>query len=54
MISWHLSGKADVTLVVTTFQKACESRNTPYGLMLHSPTVEHSIRHLHSVSFWIL
>lgn len=36
VLSWHLSGKADVTLVMTTFQKAYESRNTPYGLMFHS------------------
>ena len=36
VISWHLSGKADVSLVMTTFQKAYESRNTPYGLMFHS------------------
>ena len=36
VVSWHLSGKADVSLVMTTFQKAYESRNTPYGLMFHS------------------
>lgn len=36
VISWHLSGKADVSLVMTTFQKAYKSRNTPYGLMFHS------------------
>ena len=36
VISWRLSGKADVSLVMTTFQKAYESRNTPCGLMFHS------------------
>ena len=36
VISWHLSGKADVSLVMTAFQKAYNSRNTPYGLMFHS------------------
>lgn len=36
VISWHLSGKADVNLVTATFQKAYESRNTPHGLMFHS------------------
>ena len=36
VISWHLSSKADVGLVMTTFRKAYESRNTPYGLMFHS------------------
>lgn len=36
MISWHLSGKADACLVIATFQKVYESRNTPYGLMFHS------------------
>ena len=29
VISWRLSGKADVSLVMTTFQKAYGSRNTP-------------------------
>ncbi len=36
VVSWHLSGKADVNLVMTTFQKAYESRNMPYALMFHS------------------
>lgn len=36
VVSWHLSGKADVSLVMTTFQKAYKSRNMPYGLMFHS------------------
>lgn len=36
VISWHLSGKADVCLVMTTFQKAYQRRNMPYGLMFHS------------------
>ena len=35
-VLWRLSGKADVSLVMTTFQKAYESRNTPCGLMFHS------------------
>lgn len=36
VISWHLSCKVDVSLVMTTFQKACENRDSPYGLMFHS------------------
>lgn len=36
VISWHLSGKADVSLVITAFRKAYENRNAPYGLMFHS------------------
>lgn len=36
VISWNLSGKADASLVMATFRKAYESRNTPYGLMFHS------------------
>lgn len=35
-VSWQLSGKADVDLVITAFQKAYNSRNAPYGLMFHS------------------
>lgn len=36
IIAWHLSGKADADLVITTFQKAYQKRNAPYGLMFHS------------------
>jgi len=35
-VSWYLSGKADVNLVITAFQKAYNSRHAPYGLMFHS------------------
>ena len=36
VIAWHVSAKPDVDLVMTTFKKAYESRNAPYGLMFHS------------------
>lgn len=36
VISWHLSARADVSLVTTAFRKAYENRNAPYGLMFHS------------------
>ena len=36
IIAWHLSGKADADLVISTFQKAYQKRNAPYGLMFHS------------------
>ena len=36
IISWHISGKADVDLVRTTFLKAYKKQNAPYGLMFHS------------------
>ena len=36
VISWHISGKPDVDLVKTTFQKAYDNRNHPEGLMFHS------------------
>ena len=36
VISWHISGKPDVDLVITTFKKAYEKRNSPSGLMFHS------------------
>ena len=36
VIAWHISAKPDVDLVITTFKKAYETRNTPYGLMFHS------------------
>lgn len=35
-ISWHISDKPDTDLVITTFKKAYEKRNYPYGLMFHS------------------
>ena len=36
VVSWHISGKPDVDLVMTAFQKAYNKRNAPYGLMFHS------------------
>lgn len=36
VISWRLSGKADVRLVIAAFQKAYPKRSTPCGLMFHS------------------
>lgn len=36
VISWHISGKPDVDLVITAFIKAYDKRNSPLGLMFHS------------------
>ncbi len=36
VISWHISAKPDAELVMGTFKKAYEKRNSPYGLMFHS------------------
>ena len=36
IISWHLSSKADVELVMTAFKLAYDKRDAPYGLMFHS------------------
>ena len=36
VISWHISSKANVELVIRAFKKAYEKRNTPHGLMFHS------------------
>jgi len=36
VISWHISGKPDVDLVMCAFKKAYQKRNAPYGLMFHS------------------
>ena len=36
VISWHISNKPDVDLVITTFKKAYSARKAPYGLMFHS------------------
>lgn len=36
VISWHISAKPDAELVISTFKKAYEKRNAPYGLMFHS------------------
>ena len=36
IISWHLSSKADVDLVMTAFKLAYDKRDAPYGLMFHS------------------
>ncbi len=36
VISWHISARADVELVITVFRKAYKKRNAPYGLMFHS------------------
>ncbi len=55
VVSWNLSGKAGVHLVITAFQKAYESRHAPYGLMFHSDrgTQYTSSAFRLSVSFWI-
>ena len=36
VISWHISGKPDVELVMTAFKRAYSSRKAPYGLIFHS------------------
>lgn len=36
VIFWHISGKPDIHLVMTSFKKAYGKRNTPFGLMFHS------------------
>jgi len=36
VIAWHISGKPDADLVITTFKKAYTARNVPCGLMFHS------------------
>lgn len=36
VISWHISAKPDVDLIITTFKKAYPKRNCPSGLMFHS------------------
>ena len=36
IISWNISGKPDVDLVMTAFKKAYKKRNAPFGLMFHS------------------
>ena len=36
IISWNISGKPDVDLVMTAFKKAYKKRNAPLGLMFHS------------------
>lgn len=36
IIAWHIAGKPDADLVITTFQKAYQKRNAPYGLLFHS------------------
>lgn len=36
VISWHISTRPNVDLVMTAFKKAYEKRNAPYGLMFHS------------------
>lgn len=36
IISWNISGKPDVDLVMTTFKKAYVKCNCPSGLMFHS------------------
>lgn len=36
VISWNISGKPDVALVMTVFKKAYDKRNRPAGLMFHS------------------
>ena len=36
IISWNISGKPDVDLVMTAFIKAYKKRNSPCGLIFHS------------------
>ena len=36
IISWNISGKPDVNLVMTAFKKAYTKQNAPLGLMFHS------------------
>lgn len=36
VISWNISGKPDVDLVMTAFKRAYSSRQAPYGLIFHS------------------
>lgn len=36
IIAWHIAGKADADLTITTFRKAYQKRNAPYGLLFHS------------------
>lgn len=36
VISWHISAKPDVDLIITTVKKAYQKRNCPFGLMFHS------------------
>ncbi len=36
VISWGISGKPNVYLIIDVFKKAYEKRNAPYGLMFHS------------------
>ena len=36
IISWNISGKPDVDLVMTAFKKAYKKRNAPLGLLFHS------------------
>lgn len=38
VISWNLSRKPDVDLIMTAFKKAYNKRNRPNGLMFHSDT----------------
>ncbi len=36
IIAWNISGKPDADLIITTFRKAYQKRNAPYGLIFHS------------------
>ena len=36
IISWNISGKPDVDLVMTVFKKAYKKRNAPLDFMFHS------------------
>lgn len=36
IIAWNISGKPDANLIITTFSKAYQKRNAPYGLIFHS------------------
>ena len=36
IIAWNISAKPDASLIITTFRKAYQKRNAPYGLIFHS------------------
>lgn len=53
VISWNISSKPDVDLVMTAFKKAYEKRNHPEGLMYHSDRGSQYTA-FSSRSYWIL
>lgn len=36
IIAWRIAPRPDADLVITTFRKAYQKRNAPYGLLFHS------------------